>query len=142
MRRYLSIGALMVLVGCSPKIVDIVVHNGPCTIVPEGVRFQFERPIYRKRSTLSIRTTLEIDWKPEPPWKTIRLPDGRHVAVDAKLEAEDGTIFKSTSIASAGDLVLRFASPPPRDLAIKAVTLRADVPLRGRNVRWYEFNAL
>lgn len=143
MRTYLGICVILVIVDCSPRVVDILVHSGPCTAAPEGIRFEFEQPLYRKRRTLSIRTTLEIvNWKPEPPWNTIRLPDGRRVAVAAELEAENGTIFRSTSIAYAGDLVLRFTPPPPRNLAIKAVTLRADITLRCRDVRWFEFNAL
>lgn len=142
MRRLLSKVLLLAMVGCSPGIVDIVVHSGPYTIVPEGVRFELEQSLHRKRRTLSIITTLEVDWRPEPPWKTIKLSDGSHVEVVAELEAEDGTIFRSTVVGLADGLDLRFVPPPPKDVAIKYVTLRADVPLRGRDLRWYEFNAL
>ncbi|MCP4549436.1 MAG: hypothetical protein GY835_23520 [bacterium] len=143
MRELLGIALLLATTGCSPRVIDIVVHSGSYTIVPEGIRFELEQPLYRKRRALSIMTAVDVEWRPESPWKTIKLSDGRNVAVVAELEASDGTIFRSTVVGCANNLLdLRFKPPPPKEVPIKYITLRADVPLRGRNVRWYEFNAL
>ena len=121
---------------------ELPIALGEVVLGPEGIRFDFKRPLQRTKEALSIRLNIDSGWEPEPPWDSIRMQDGRRIKITASLVSTGGKVFDSNLVGRADGVDLRFIPPPPRDVQIIALILKSDLPLRCHSARWYEYNPL
>ena len=138
---YIALLILLMAVSCSSQDPHIVLlSNATIQLTDKPVIFKPDQPVFRLNSSLSIRVKLKEEWRPEPPWKQIRLSDGTMVTIGAVLISADGTKYLPTIIGSAGELDIRFQDTVPKDKKIVQIELTADHSLTALTIAWVDQN--
>jgi len=119
-----------------------VIDKTPFIIDDKGVIFQCNPPLVRRYNTATVRIGLKKDWRPEPPWNSIKFSDGTRVYVKCFLTGSNDKVYESNCLGMAGgELDIRFDPPVPKKIGITQVKIITDAIIECTYVAWYDFQA-
>ncbi len=126
--------------GCSQDQTVITLLKESLILCDKPTVLKLEQPLQRTKRSLSIRMQLNEAWIPEPPWKDIKLQDGKLVRITATLISDKGTHYYPMIIGAGGELDIRFYDSVPKDTRIVKIILSSTHPLTAQNVMWVDWN--
>ena len=124
---------LMIFIFCSCSFIDVddvVVSNHQFVLNNKQIETQCVPPLKRSRKSGSIFITIQETWRPEAPWKQIRLNNRVMVTVNVVLVGNNGKEYVSNLLGSATGsdgqkLDARFDPAIPKNIKINSIKLSA-----------------
>lgn len=121
---------------------EFVVSGQQFILGEKGKEFQCNPALTRMRNSASIRFWIKENWTPEPPWKQIKLDDGRMVWIVVTVNCKSGKEYKANIIGSSGGSVsARFVPEIPKEEKIVNIRLESSADLTVEKVTWCDYNA-
>ncbi len=126
--------------GCSKSSTIITLSKAPLMLCDKPIVLELEQPLHRTNKSLSIRMQLNEAWTPEPPWKDIKLQDGKLVRITVAMISDKGAHYYPIIIGAGGGLDIRFYDSVPNDARIVKILLSSTHPLTAQNMMWVDWN--
>jgi len=136
----LTLAALLVASSCASGPSQTLISDREIVLSPEGVQFDLPTPFRRRHNSGSVRMELVEEWTPLPPYRSIKLADGRLATLTLVLVSDAGRTFPAASFGAAGGLNARFIPEIPKNALIRAVRASSDVPVHCARAVWYDFD--
>lgn len=104
--------------------------------------FKCNPALSRTRNSASIRFLIKEDWTPEPPWKQIKLNDGRMVTITVEVNCKSGKVFTANVIGSVGGAAnARFEPEIPQEEQIVNIILESSSEITIEKVTWCDYDS-
>jgi hypothetical protein len=140
-RTFIIVTATILVACIFQPAIDHVIYDEPFIINTQGVVFECESTLRRKRESAAIYL-YSVDSCRFIDVNEFKCSDGTNGNIEISLIDSKGRIITAQHYGNAGDSLAGYFSSLPKNKKIKYVKISSSIALRARGIIWHQFNPI